>query len=142
MFDAPESLAIVGPSSASSAAMKPKSARTNGNRVFAIGGDGRGAWARRHRDIAELHLADIGGEAHASEAMASLCRRASTIEVSLEQMEARLSEGDEKVDLDLYNRLAGNLRRILESIGLKRVPRDVTLSLRDILAEHAAEDAA
>ena len=28
-------------------------------------------------------------------------------------------------DVDLYNRLAGNLRRHLETLGLKRVPREV-----------------
>jgi hypothetical protein len=38
-----------------------KSKVTNGRRVFAIGGDGRGAWTRRWRDLVELHIADLGG---------------------------------------------------------------------------------
>jgi hypothetical protein len=37
-----------------------------------------------------------------------------------------MSEGDDTVDLDVFNRLAGNLRRMLESIGLKRVAKPVT----------------
>ncbi len=72
-----------------------------------------------------------------SEAQLSLCRRASAIEVQLEQMEASMSEGDLKVDLDLYNRLSGNLRRILESIGLERKARDVTPSLQSYLQAKA-----
>jgi hypothetical protein len=110
-----------------------KSKTTNGRRVFVIGGDGRGAWTRRWRDLVELHTADCGGADAISEAMLSLCRRISAIEVQLEQMEAQMSEGDLKVDLDLYNRLAGNLRRMLESIGLQRVSRDVTPSLSGYL---------
>lgn len=96
-----------------------------------MGGDGRGAWVRRWRDLVELHTADCGGADAISEARLSLCRRISATEVMLEQMEARMSEGDLTVDLDLYNRLAGNLRRMLESIGLERVSRDVTPSLQD-----------
>jgi hypothetical protein len=111
-----------------------KSKVTNGRRVFAIGGDGRGPWTRRWRDLVELHIADLGGADLMSEAQLSLCRRVSAIEVQLEQMEASMSEGDLKVDLDLYNRLAGNLRRILERIGLERRPRDVTPDLRSYLA--------
>jgi hypothetical protein len=102
-----------------------KSKVTNGRRVFAIGGDGRGAWTRRWRDLVELHTSDCGGVGVMSEAMLSLCRRVAAIEVQLEQMEACMSEGDLRVDLDLYNRLSGNLRRMLETIGLQRVARPV-----------------
>jgi hypothetical protein len=75
--------------------------------------------------LVELHTSDCGGAAAVSEAMLSLCRRVAAIEVQLEQMEACMSEGDLKVDLDLYNRLAGNLRRMLETIGLERKARPV-----------------
>jgi hypothetical protein len=44
-----------------------RSAITNGNRQFALGGDGRGAWVRRWRDLAELHMIDRGGENFLSE---------------------------------------------------------------------------
>jgi hypothetical protein len=101
-----------------------RSATTNGNRQFAQGGDGRGAWVRRWRDLTELHIADLGPESSLSEGQLSLCRRAATIEVQLEQMEAAMSLGD-PVEFDVYNRGAGNLRRILESIGLERTARTV-----------------
>jgi hypothetical protein len=111
-----------------------KSKTTNGRRTFVIGGDGRGAWTRRWRDLVELHVSDCGGAGAISEAMISLCRRVAAIEAQLEQMEAQMSEGDLKVDLDLYNRLAGNLRRMLESIGLQRVSRDITPDLPSYIA--------
>ena len=107
---------------------------TNGRRVFAIGGDGRGAWTRRWRDLHEAHIADLGGPGGLSEAQLSLCRRVAAIEVQLEQMEAKMSEGDVEVDMDQYGRLAGHLRRILETLGVKRVAKDVTPDLKTYLA--------
>jgi hypothetical protein len=83
----------------------------------------RGAWVRRWRDLVELHTNDFPSAC--SEAQLSLCRRIATTEVELERIEARMSEGDDSVDLDVFHRLAGNLRRMLESIGLTRVPRPV-----------------
>jgi hypothetical protein len=99
---------------------------TNGRRVFAIGGDGRGAWTRRWKDLHEAHIEDIGGPDGLSEAQLSLCRRVAAIEVQLEQMEAKMSEGDVEVDMDQYGRLAGHLRRILETLGVERKARDIT----------------
>jgi hypothetical protein len=119
-----------------SIAPKPEALRsrvTNGRAVFAIGGDGRGAWTRRWKDLHEAHQADLGGADQLSEAQVSLCRRVAAIEVELERLEARLSEGDLKVDLDQYGRLAGHLRRILETLGITRAKRDVTPGL---LAQH------
>ena len=79
---------------------------------------------RRWRDLTELHAGDLGGEAYLSEAQKSLCRRAATLEVNLEQLEAVMSEG-KGCDLDVYNRLAGNLRRIFETIGLERKAKPI-----------------
>ena len=104
-----------------------RSAITNGNRQFAQGGGGRGAWVRRWRDLAELHEQDGGGASVLSEGQKSLCRRAATLEVNLEQLEAAMSSG-QGVDLDVYNRLSGNLRRILETLGLERKVKDVSSS--------------
>ena len=72
----------------------------------------------------------MGGKDYISEAQKSLIRRASTLEIELEQMEAAMSEGV-VVDPELYGRVASHLRRILESIGIPRVARDAdTLDLR------------
>jgi hypothetical protein len=109
----------------------------HGNRPFVLGGDGRGAWVRRWKDLVELH-SDLGGPAACSEAQLSLCRRIATTEVELERLEARMSEGDDTVDLDVFNRLAGNLRRMFESIGLERRARPVNapLTLAEISGAH------
>lgn len=83
----------------------------------------------------------MGGADRLSEAQISLIKRASSIEVELEQLEGRLSKGEE-VDLDAYTRAASHLRRILEALGLERAKRDVTPSLADIIGRHRAAEAA
>jgi hypothetical protein len=102
-----------------------RSAVSNGTRLLP-GVDGRNAWARRCRDIIREHLADLGGPANTTAAERSLVRRAATLTIALEQLEAKFAAAEgavTHVDLDLYARAA---RRILESIGLKRRVRDVT----------------
>lgn len=69
-------------------------------------------------------MADYGGNANLSEAQRSLIVRASTIEVELEQLEGRLSLG-RPADLSTYATAASHLRRIFETLGIKRVPRDM-----------------
>lgn len=115
-----------------------RSAVSNGTKQL-IAGDERGVWARRRHDIIAAHISDLGGPETLSEALLSLCRMSATIRVEMELMEARLSHS-ESVDLDLYNRLAGNLRRCLESIGLKRVAKEVTLNFTDYVAAKARKD--
>ena len=86
-------------------------------------GDGRSAWTRRWKDLVELHCGDMGGVVNMSEAQISLVRRTSAMEVQLESMEARMSECDMTVDLALYNRTSGELRRISETVGTHRIAR-------------------
>jgi hypothetical protein len=116
---------------------------TNGSTLFAEAGiDLRSAWARRFRDIFELHVSDLGGVEAVSEAEQSICRRISTLTVELERLECRLVKQEEPDDrlLDLYQRTSNTLRRLLESIGLERRQRDVTPDLhRYIAAANAAE---
>ena len=109
------------------------SAVTSNRRVFVEGtGDGSTRWARRWRDLCANFAADLGGSEHLSEAQASLIRRASTLSVQLESMEASLSV-DQPIDLDLYNRAAGGLRRILESLGLERRSRTIMPTLAEYI---------
>ena len=103
---------------------RQRSAVTNGRRLF-VEGDGNSAWSRRYRDLIAGHISDMGGRSLLSEAQVSLIKRASAIEVELELAEGKLSRGEE-VDLDAFTRAASHLRRILESLGMKRVARDVT----------------
>lgn len=106
---------------------------TNGSHVLP-GIDGRSTWARRFRDLMALHLSDLGGDDHVSEAQRSIVRRAATLEVELERLELKFALADparpvEAADLDLYQRTSNTMRRHLEALGLERRPRDVTPDL-------------
>ena len=113
---------------------RQRSAVTNGRRLF-VQGDGNSAWSRRYRDLITGHISDMGGRSLLSESQVSLVKRASAIEVELEYAEGRLSRGEE-VDLDSFSRTASHLRRILESLGMKRVSRDVTPDPLDYARQH------
>jgi hypothetical protein len=114
------------------------SAVTSGRRLL-NGGDPNSAWSRRYRDLMAGHISDLGGQDQLSVAQLSLCRRAAALENELERLEAKLSNGDD-VDLDRYGRAASHLRRLLETLGLRRVPRDVTPTLRSYLTAKSDPD--
>jgi hypothetical protein len=112
---------------------------TNGKSMF-VNGDGNSAWTRRFKDLVENHADDIGGYELLSEAQVSLIRRCATLEIELEDMEGQLSKGEE-VDLDLYGRIAGHLRRYLETLGIKRQMVEVHRNIRErLLAKKDAVD--
>jgi len=128
-MDAPHD--VTPPSRASHPSAAPtkipyRSCITNG--TILPGVDGRSAWVRRAKDLIAEHTADLGGPDNTSAAERSLIRRACVLTVELERLEKKfaLANAATDNDLDLYQRTAGNLRRLLEGIGLKRRPRDVT----------------
>lgn len=115
------------------ATRKPVARSKISNRPGAlIGVDGRTAWARRFRDLVHQHMADLGGEDRLSQAELTLINRAATLTCELERMDTRFAEAGEasRDDLDTYQKTAGALRRLLESIGLERRARDVTHDLK------------
>jgi len=77
-------------------------------------------------------MADLGGEDRLSQAELTLINRAATLTCELERMDTRFAEAGEasRDDLDTYQKTAGALRRLLESIGLERRARDVTHDLK------------
>jgi hypothetical protein len=97
---------------------------TTGRRVFVESGDGRSAWARRWKDLTIAHVNDLGAPDDLSEAQISICRRAATMEIKLEALEARMSEG-QHVDIDQYSRLTGRLCQLFDLIGTKRSTKPV-----------------
>ncbi len=106
---------------------KRQRSRISNNAALLPGVDGRSSWARRIKDLIGAHIADLGGGDMISEAERSIVRRCATLEAALEQMEiefARAGAADAET-LDLYQRTAGNLRRLLEAIGLERRAKDV-----------------
>jgi hypothetical protein len=92
----------------------------------------------------QLHLSDLGGDAAVSEAERSIIRRCATLTVELERMEAVFAvTGEAQPDqLDLYQRTAGSLRRLLEAVGLERRAKNVTPDLHAYLEAKAAETGA
>lgn len=94
-------------------------------------------WARRLRDVLNALVTDLGGECAVSEAERSICRRAATLTTEMERLETKFALAGEAdpADLDLYQRTAGTLRRLLESVGLKRRPKDVTPTLAEYVAK-------
>ena len=101
---------------------------------------GRTAWVRRLKDCIGEHIADLGGVDNTSAAERSLIRRASTLTVELERLECKFAAADAASDndLDLYQRTAGNLRRLLKSVGIQRRAKQVT-DLNDYV-EHVNGD--
>jgi hypothetical protein len=100
---------------------------SNGSTILP-GVDGRSTWVRRLRDLMGLYLSDLGGDDVVSEAERSIIRRIATLTIELERMEADFAvAGEARPDqLDLYQRTANSLRRLLEAIGLQRRARDIT----------------
>jgi hypothetical protein len=108
---------------------------TNGSTLLP-GVDGRSAWVRRCKDVIAAHVSDLGGIDNCSAAEYSIVRRASVLTVELERLEVKFATaGEANADeLDQYARVAANMRRLLEAVGLKRRSRDVTPSLTEYLA--------
>jgi hypothetical protein len=100
--------------------------------------DERSAWVRRCKDVIASHLSDIPD---ATAAERSIIRRASVLTVELERIEAKFATAGEANDyeLDLYQRTANSLRRLLESVGLERRAKDIGPTLADYLQQQAAE---
>ncbi|CDX58579.1 hypothetical protein MPL3365_30192 [Mesorhizobium plurifarium] len=92
---------------------------TNGKSTVAA--DGRTIWVRRLRDLIEAHEQDLGGTDNLNQAQRSLVRRAATLSVELERMEATFATAGQisAEDLDSYQRASNTLRRHLEKLGLQ-----------------------
>ena len=112
---------------------------TRGKR-YCRGIDGRSAWVRRAKGIIAAHLSDLGGVENTSAAERSIIRRASTLTVELERFESKFATAGEASpdDLEVYQRCANSLRRLLEAVGLQRRSRDITPTLSDLIREDQA----
>ena len=112
---------------------KPQASRvTNGTSLFLTDIDGRTLIARRFRDVYAAITGDLGGAGDLSEGERQLARRAASLSVQAELIEARLVRG-EQVETEDYVRLVNALTRTLTTVGLKRRAVDVTPSLSDYL---------
>ncbi|MER9771782.1 hypothetical protein [Mesorhizobium sp. M0220] len=94
----------------------------NGSATLLGARDERSLYVRRMKEVIAEHVDDRGGLDAMSAAEKSLIRRVAVLTIELEKLETRFAE-DETVGertLDLYNRTAGNLGRLLDRLGLKR----------------------
>jgi hypothetical protein len=108
---------------------KVRAALSNGSALSLADIDERGRWCRRLRDLIGDQVSDLGGAEVISSAEMVLVRRAAMITLQLEMMDAEFARNDGVASakaLDLYGRTAGNLRRLLEALGLQRRQKDVT----------------
>jgi hypothetical protein len=93
--------------------------------------DGRSWWTRRARELIASYISDLGGAANVSAAERGIIRRIAVLQIELERLEFRFAMLPDDVaadpnDIDLYQRTAGGFRRLLETVGIKRQPRDIT----------------
>jgi hypothetical protein len=101
-----------------------KSKATNGKALLLDKVDGRSALYRRYRDITRAILVDQGGIAQCSESRRHLIRRFAAAAVLSEQMETKLVNG-EQIDVAEFAQLSSTLVRIVNHLGLERIPRMV-----------------
>src|SRR5262249_46727629 len=105
--------------------------------------DGRGHWARVMSDTLQRLIAHCGGQDVVAEPVRLLARRIACLESELCYLEGHFAkcraEGRDPgySSLDPYNRLSGGQRRLLESLGLQRRPRDITPDPLDYARQHA-----
>jgi hypothetical protein len=115
------------------ASPRSRSAVSNGKRLHVVP-PGDTKWARRFRDVLAEIVSDLGGADQLSEGQRQLARRAATISLECERLEARAVTG-EAIDLEVYGQLTDRLGRTFGRLGLKRVATDVTPTLAEYLAE-------
>jgi len=94
--------------------------------------DRRTAAYRRTVDLIEQIETDAGGHDRLSTGERQIIQRIALTCALAEHLEARWLSGEE-IDPVLYCTLANAQKRLLESVGLRRVPRDVTPSLVEYL---------
>jgi hypothetical protein len=92
---------------------------------------------RRYETIRGAVLADMGGDANVSAVQRQLISKFATLAMRLEEMEASALAGQE-IDVDLFGRCSGHLRRLAETLGLRRVQK-VVPDLRSYLESKATE---
>jgi hypothetical protein len=118
-----------------------RSSVSNGSRLFAVAGlDGRTQTARRFRDLIEEISNDLGGSDRLSEGQRQLIRRAASLSIMAESIEADMAR-DMAFDVTVYGTIADRLRRLFETLGLERQTRDVTDDIDIVLARVAKRKA-
>src|SRR5262249_35684524 len=96
--------------------------------------DHRTAAARRVRDTITAIESDSGGRESISTARQVLIENAAVLGAVIEEMGTAWLSG-QTVDLVLYSTLSNTRKRLLDSIGLDFVAKDITASIDQIAEE-------
>jgi ABC-type transporter Mla MlaB component len=136
---------LMSQASLSEVSPKPYFGTRAGNQssLFATRIDERGLWARRTRELVQNIAGDLGGMDALSEAQKQLVRRLAGLSVLCEQLEIELASG-ERLDaqaLAAYLQTVNSARRLSSTLGLRRIPKDVTPSLEAYLEQRYGEAA-
>jgi hypothetical protein len=98
--------------------------------------DGRTRSMQRVRSLMAAIEADLGGSDHLTLGQRQLCQRAAVLGALIEDLEARWAAG-EVIGVGDYLAAINAQRRVLATLGLQRVARDVT-DLNEYLAGKAS----
>jgi hypothetical protein len=93
--------------------------------------DGRSRPAILFREVAAAVASDLGGRDRLTRAQLELVRRVAGLSVLADQIEWRIVNG-QPIEVLEYTSIVGTQSRVLRSLGLKRVPKDIT-KLSDVL---------
>jgi hypothetical protein len=100
-----------------------RTAIANGRAVLE-GVDNRTHVARRYRELNALISHDVSPAADLTEAQKQLIRSAAGLVVLRERLDVQAIKGKD-IDAGEYCAISNTLRRVLTTIGLKRVPKDI-----------------
>lgn len=102
--------------------------------------DGRTRAAKMFEQVEVSVIEDLGGDDNISAVQRHLISAFAGMAVCLEDLNVRIMLG-EQVDLNAFATCSSTLIRIANRIGVRRVPRDVSPSLADLLREEPREAA-
>jgi hypothetical protein len=94
--------------------------------------DGRTRAAKMFMSVETSVIEDLGGEDNISAVQRHLVSAFAGMAVTLEDLNVRVMLGH-PIDLNAYATCASTLIRTANKLGVRRVPKDVTPSLADIL---------
>jgi hypothetical protein len=103
--------------------------------------DRRTSAARRAHELIASIQTDLGGLDRLATGEQQLVQRVAMIGTMAEDLEAKWLMG-EAIDPTTLCTLANSQRRLFESLGLRRVPTDVTPSVSDYVAHTNADEKA
>jgi hypothetical protein len=113
---------------------------SNGTAAFLGDVDRRSLQARRHVDLLEMLVAQLGGVENVTTEQIEIARRAAGLGAFFDRCEAAMAR-EEEIDMQPYFSACNNLRRLLVTLGLERVARDITLSVEEYIERKTAEKA-